>query len=100
MGNKEAIAVNQDIAREVQGRRLLKLPIHGNSSWHVQLWAKELTPSQGWGISRDLAVAILNSADIPVPFACTWSKLGLGDASAVLVRDIWEHRNLGPQPNL
>lgn len=71
----EVLAVNQDWAG-VQGHRVVD---HGD----VEVWAK---PLSGGGV----AAVLLNRSDRPGTVATTAGALGLADAPAYVVRDLWD----------
>jgi alpha-galactosidase len=76
--NEELIAVNQD-ALGKQAERKVK-----DSVWNV--FVKPL-------VNGDYAVAILNRSDEPQKAAIDFKTLGLD--GAYVVRDLWEHKELG-----
>jgi alpha-galactosidase len=78
--NKEVIAVNQD-ALGKQGRRM-------KQEGDADIWMKELS-----GGSR--CVALLNRGESSIKMAVSWSEVGLADTESLMVRDLWQHKNLG-----
>ena len=79
--NPEVIAVDQD-ALGVQGS-VVATPERG-----LQIWSKELSES------NTRAVALLNRSASAATMTVTFAQLGL-PVSNVLVRDLWEHKDLG-----
>ena len=81
--NREVIAVDQ------AGR-----PAHPVSQATAQqVWFAQNT---GHG-ARDFTVALFNLGDKAAPVTANWSDLGLPAGSTALVRDLWQHTNLGRQ---
>ena len=78
--NKEVIAVDQDsLGRE--GERVRK---DGN----LEVWAKQLKDG-----SR--AVVLFNRGGTEEKITAAWDTLGYPDHLAALVRDLWQHKDLG-----
>jgi len=77
--NKEVIAVNQDVLGK-QGRRVKK---DGDSD----IWVKELADG-------DRCIAFLNRGETALDMTITWSEIGLS-AKPMVVRDLWQHKDLG-----
>jgi alpha-galactosidase len=78
--NTEVIAVNQD-PLGIQGT-----PI--SESTTLEVWAKELTGNDTY------AVILFNRTEDAADITVTWDSLGLSTDSA-LVRDLWDHSDLG-----
>lgn len=77
----EVIAIDQDSAG-VQGRRIRK-------EGDFEVWAKPLgTNYDTW------AIGLFNRSASASTMSILWSELGL-DPAAVLVRDVWEKKDLG-----
>ncbi len=93
--NREAIMVNQD-PRGIFGR-LVARDMKANS-W--QVWAKPLIPGpwQRWepyDRQKRVAVVLFNRSNTKAQrIAVKWTDIGLEHKPAV-VRDIWQHKNLG-----
>jgi len=80
--NPEAIAIDQD-ALGLQG---VKVATYGDG---LEVWSKALaTPGQR-------AVLLLNRTGDPAAITVHWSDLGLQNASAASVRDVWARKDLG-----
>jgi alpha-galactosidase len=79
--NHELIAVNQDLGGTPGN-------IVDDTGTGLQVWARPLADG-----SR--AVALLNRTDSPATITARWEKIGLPPGGA-LVRDLWEHADLGP----
>jgi alpha-galactosidase len=85
--NAEAIAVNQDTAFAGDssyggsGKRV-------KQSGNLELWLKTVT-----GGAK--AVVLVNTGAAAATLTVNWSDIGL-PAGVAQVRDLWEHRNLGP----
>jgi alpha-galactosidase len=77
----EVIAIDQDSAG-VQGRRIRK-------EGDFEVWAKPLgTNYETW------AIGLFNRSASASTMSIRWSELGL-DPASVLVRDVWEKKDLG-----
>jgi len=78
--NKEVIAVDQDsLGRE--GERVAK-------NGDLEVWAKQLKDG-----SR--AVVLLNRSKSEQEISVNWEDLGYPNTVAALVRDLWQHKDLG-----
>jgi alpha-galactosidase len=78
--NKEVIAVDQDwLGRE--GERVSKIG-------DLEVWSKQLRDG-----SR--AVILLNRGSAEEPITATWENLGYPAHLRALVRDLWQHKDLG-----
>jgi alpha-galactosidase len=78
--NKDVVAIDQDpLGRE--GKRVRK-------DGDVEVWAKELKDG-----SR--AVVLLNRGSAEKQIAVKWEELGYPGHLSALVRDLWQHKNLG-----
>ena len=80
--NLEAIAVNQD-----------PLGIQGKIVWTdgtVSLWADKPL------FDGSRAVLVFNQGRYPVEKRIAWPEIGLDDAMACYVRDLWKHETTGP----
>lgn len=82
LGNKEVIAVNQD-PLGVQGR---KVHVSGEDGCE-QVWAGPLSGNR-------LVVALWNRCLEPTTITASWDALGLESSISVLVRDLWEHKDV------
>lgn len=84
--NKEVIDVNQD-PMGVQGDRVFNDPVLGH-----QVWTKPMSDGSK-------AIVLFNNGikDVNVTAKITveWSWLAWGDSSVALVRDLWQHKDLG-----
>jgi alpha-galactosidase len=81
--NREVIAVDQ------AGR-----PAHPVSqATPQQVWFSQ---NAGHG-GRDFTVALFNLGDTAAAVTANWSDLGLPAGSTAMVRDLWQHTNLGRQ---
>ena len=78
--NPEVIAVNQD-PRGMQG-----VPI--SESITLEVWAKQLSGDDAY------AVVLFNRTEAEADITVTWEDLGLSSNSA-LVRDLWDHADVG-----
>lgn len=78
--NQEVIAVNQDSL----GRQGKKVRDDGD----YEVWAKELSDG-----SR--AVVLFNRSEEEADFGFTWAQIGLPQNSSYLIRDLWEHKDVG-----
>ncbi len=78
--NSEVIAVNQD-PLGIQG-----VPI--SESLTLEVWARQLSGDDTY------AVILLNRTDAEADITVTWDSVGLSTNSA-LVRDLWEHADVG-----
>lgn len=77
----EVIAIDQDSAG-VQGRRIRK-------EGDLEVWAKPLgTNDDTW------AIGLFNRSASTTTMSIRWNELGL-DPASVLVRDVWEKKDLG-----
>lgn len=78
--NKEVIAVDQDpLGRE--GRRVAK-------NGDLEVWAKQLKDG-----SR--AVVLLNRGESEQKIPVKWDEIGYPDHFSAVVRDLWQHKDLG-----
>jgi len=86
--NPEVIAVNQDPAGIGGG---LLWQTGGNSTLNItgQLWGKKLQ-SGGWAV-----VALNRGNSNNLNITVNWQLLGWPSSMKALVRDIWQHRDLG-----
>lgn len=80
LGNREAIAVNQDISH------LPTRKVRDDGPYEV--WARKLQ-------DNSIAVVLLNRSDLPKEIRFTWREIGLDTSSKAMVRDLWKHENLG-----
>jgi alpha-galactosidase len=78
--NKDVIAVDQDPLGR-QGERVAK-------NGDLEVWAKQLKDG-----SR--AVILLNRGESEQEITANWEDLGYPKALSALVRDLWEHKDLG-----
>jgi len=78
--NKEVIDVNQD-ALGKQGKRVKR-------EGDMDIWMKELS-----GNAR--CVAFLNRGEKPLEATLDWSDIGLSKKTSVVVRDLWQHKDMG-----
>jgi len=83
LGNKELIAINQDIAF-VQAQRILR-------NGDIEVWIKHL--SKG----KQKVIAIMNRADKEQPFILNATKVGINPKTKL--RDLWQHKDLGKMGN-
>ncbi len=81
--NPEVIAVDQDSAG-MQGTLVQEGPPA------VQVWSRPLRDGS-------YAVVLLNRADVPTEITAYWSRVGLPRGTTARVRDLWTHKDLGPQ---
>ena len=79
--NKEVIAVDQDAL----GREGHKVRDDGDR----EVWAK---PLEGGA----QAVILFNRGTAAAPIAVSWHELGFPDEAPLRVRDLWQHKDLGP----
>ena len=78
--NKEVIAVDQDpLGRE--GRRVAK-------NGDLEVWSKQLKDG-----SR--AVVLLNRGESEQKIPVKWDEIGYPDHFSAVVRDLWQHKDLG-----
>lgn len=75
--NTDVIAVDQDTLG-AQGTRIWQ---NGNGQ---EIWVKPLA-------NGDRAVALLNRGSIPTTISTTAEQVGMGHASAYVLRDLWAH---------
>jgi len=80
--NKEVIAVNQDTLG-VQGR---KVNVTGTDGCR-QVWAGPLSGNR-------LVVALWNRCSKAATIAALWEALGLESSTSVVIRDLWEHKDV------
>ena len=78
--NREVIAVDQD-ALGLQGRRV-------RDNGDLEVWAR--------AVEGGHAVILFNRSNEEESMGVSWLELGLPDAAAPLVRDLWAKRDLGP----
>jgi len=78
--NAEAIAVNQD-PLGIQGH---KVKTHLNS----EVWAGPLA-------NHAYVVVLLNVGLLETNITATWSDIGIPNGSHCVLRDLWQHRDLG-----
>jgi len=78
--NKEAIAIDQDPLGK-QGWRFFGDP-------RLEIWVRELS-------GGDWAVCVMNPSDEARECSVTWAQLGGLVPAKALVRDIWQHKDLG-----
>jgi alpha-galactosidase len=78
--NKEVIAVDQD-SLGVQGMIVQDYPPE------LQVWVKPLKDGSK-------AVVLFNRASVPTAMTASWGRIGLHTSKA-MVRDLWEHKDLG-----
>ncbi|MGI4826717.1 MAG: glycoside hydrolase family 27 protein [Janthinobacterium lividum] len=78
--NKEVIAVDQDPLGHA-GRRVRR-------EGDLEVWSRELA-------NGDRAVVLLNRGASASPMQFTWSEIGLPNAIALHVRDVWQGHDLG-----
>jgi len=81
--NKEMIALNQDLMCE-QARKVI-------DAGDIDYFVKPLA-------NGDVAVCVLNRSKQPQEIVIDWAKLGLAKKT-FSVRDLWEHKDLGPITN-
>jgi alpha-galactosidase len=79
LGNREMLAVNQDMLGQPAGRRT-------SDGW-TEVWARPLADGT-------TAVGLFNRGPEPALVAATWADLGL--AGTQPVRDIWRQQDLPP----
>ena len=78
--NPEAIAIDQDPLGK-QGNRVARTA-------PTEVWQKLLADGS-------IAVALLNRSDTPAVTTAQWKDLKIKSGTSFVVRDLWEHRNLG-----
>ena len=81
--NPDVIAVDQDSAG-IQGTLVQEGPPA------VQVWSRPLKDGS-------YAVVLLNRAEVPTEITAYWSRVGLPRGTTANVRDLWAHKDLGPQ---
>jgi len=77
LGNREVLAVNQDVLGQAAGRR-------SGDGW-VEVWARPLSDGT-------MAVGLFNRSPEPAPVSVKLADLGLTGSQPV--RDLWRHQNL------
>ncbi|KAF3786935.1 Alpha-galactosidase 3 [Nymphaea thermarum] len=82
LSNREVIDVNQD-SLGVQGRKVST----AGSSGCSQVWAGPLSGER-------LVVALWNRCDNSTAITVEWDTIGLENATAVSIRDLWQHQDL------
>lgn len=80
LGNAEVIAVDQDTLGK-QGNRIAR-------TGSTDVWRKPL-------VNDAVAVALLNRGETETKITVTWQSLGLEAGTAMKVRDLWAHKDLG-----
>ena len=78
LGNREMLAVNQDILGKAAGRR-------SSDGW-VEVWSRPLEDGT-------IAVGLFNRGPEPATVTAKWAELGLSGSQPV--RDIWLQKDLG-----
>eukprot|EP01119_Soliformovum_irregulare_P010620 TRINITY_DN2622_c0_g1_i1.p1 TRINITY_DN2622_c0_g1~~TRINITY_DN2622_c0_g1_i1.p1 ORF type:complete len:412 (-),score=92.41 TRINITY_DN2622_c0_g1_i1:141-1376(-) len=89
--NKEMIAVNQDPLGKAGGRVALFNCDAVNIT--CQIWAKDL---QG----GEKAVALYNRGQVSHNITVRWDQLGWPRHTTAIVRDLWQHKDLGHHEGL
>ncbi len=79
LGNREVLAVNQDVLGRPAGRT-------ASDGW-TEVWARPLDDGT-------LAVGLFNRGPEPATVSATWADLGLSGTQPV--RDLWRHADLAP----
>jgi len=82
IGNKEVIAVDQD-PLGMQGRLVYQAP--DNS---YQIYVRMLSGQRRCAL-------LFNRMNTPFKISLLWEMLDVGDSTALVVRDLWDHRELG-----
>ena len=93
LGNKEAIAVNQD-ALGVQGHRVWS-DKGGNKEVNGDVPEGDLEVWAGPLMSGQFAVVLLNKSDKAAEIKAEFADCGLRAADTAIVRDIWAHEDVG-----
>jgi alpha-galactosidase len=82
LGNREVLAVNQDVLGKAAGRKM-------SDGW-VEVWARPLEDGT-------VAVGLFNRSPETATVTAKFSDLGLSGSQPV--RDLWQHKDLGRVPN-